>query len=529
MNAMVTAPTAFLCPNCRTSNLPSAKFCINCGFDMFLNDDQLVKYRITKVIKAGGQGIVYKAWDTAGRECAVKEMRDNFATAAERADGIERFQEEADLLKRLQHPAVPKVYASFIDDNRYYLAMEFIYGEDLEDRVKREGAIAEATVLRWAGQICDVLQFMHNQGLIYRDMKPSNLMITSDTNIKMIDFGIAKLLQPGQRNTMIGTPGYAPPEQYQGLANAKSDIYALAATLHHLLTGRDPREHAPFSFPPARDEQPRLAQRTSDALEKALSLDEASRFQTIGEFRRALPIPASDREPTAPFDMSPMPQTGATQRIEEPRFPPAAPLPSRPFQSRAQPDAPPSRPQATPKAQQATPKTPQAALTRPQTASPKPAPKAKPHRRRGGFIGGVVRTTLFVGALAVGGTYAAPTVAVPLIQQYVPAVMQYLPQDLVQRGLNPQVTPAPPAPSGGFALSPPLIHMVRVKVPVGQAPTIEQLREAFLQRVQVDYPGAQFSAASPPATLGSAQPVGDPVDGLQTYEAEMTGRTNIPR
>jgi serine/threonine-protein kinase len=143
-----------LCPICRAPNRGDARFCQHCGNDVFLDGI----YRITKVIKEGGMGMVYKAIDSVGVEYAVKEMHDRFSSSAERDEGIARFVEEAELLHNLNHPAVPKVYRSFIDEGRYYLAMEFIYGEDLEEVLKREHHFPEETVLRWADQLCDVLE-----------------------------------------------------------------------------------------------------------------------------------------------------------------------------------------------------------------------------------------------------------------------------------------------------------------------------------------------------------------------------------
>ncbi len=289
-----------LCPICRASNRADARFCQQCGSDVLLDNI----YRITRVIKEGGMGFVYKAVDSAGAEYAIKEMRDNFADEAEREEGITRFIEEADLLHNLNHPAIPQVYRSFIDEGRYYLSMEYIYGEDLEEMLKREKRFPESVVLRWADQLCDVLDYMHGAGLIYRDMKPANIMIDRDGNVKLVDFGIAKLLRPGQRNTLVGTPGYAPPEQYQGLATVESDIYSLAATMHHLLTGRDPRDQAPFTFPLATTLNRSISVQTAKALAKALSMEVADRFHSADAFRRALPIPTGDRRPTLPLDLS---------------------------------------------------------------------------------------------------------------------------------------------------------------------------------------------------------------------------------
>ncbi len=221
-----------------------------------------------------------------------------FATQAERDEGIMRFVEEAKLLRDLNHPAIPKVYRSFIDEGRYYLSMEFIYGEDLEDMLKREQRFSEDVVLQWADQLCDVMEYMHSAGLIYRDMKPSNIMIDRDNQVKLVDFGIAKLLEPGQRNTMVGTPGYSPPEQYQGLATVQSDIYALGATLHHLLTGRDPRDHPPFSFPFATTLNPAISMRTAKAIDKALA--DGSRRPL--PYHRGVPQSAADSNRRATAD-----------------------------------------------------------------------------------------------------------------------------------------------------------------------------------------------------------------------------------
>ena len=305
---MVPSPTSrsttdqCLCPRCRATNRLDANFCVRCGTALLLGK----MYRILSVIKEGGMGTVYRGMDQWGTPCALKELRDQFTDPKERESGIRRFLEEGRLLHSLRdHPAIPKVYRSFVDNGRYYLAMEFIQGEDLEDVLRQRGRFSEAQVLLWADQLCDVLQYLHDNALIYRDMKPSNVMVARDGRVKVIDFGIAQLLRPGHRGTMIGTPGYAPPEQYQGITNAQSDEYALAATLHHLLTGRDPREHAPFSFPPAHTLNNDVSKATSRALQKALQMEMEDRFPTMQAFRQALPISEVVQPRTAAFDAPP--------------------------------------------------------------------------------------------------------------------------------------------------------------------------------------------------------------------------------
>jgi serine/threonine-protein kinase len=461
-----------LCPLCRASNRSDARFCQNCGGDMLLDNI----YRITKVIKEGGMGVVYKAIDVAGVEYAIKEMRDNFATEEERKEGIERFVEEANLLHSLSHPAIPRVYRSFIDEGRYYLAMEFIYGEDLEDVLKREKRFPEPVVLRWADQLCDVLDYMHSAGLIYRDMKPANIMIDRDDNVKLVDFGIAKLLQPGQRNTMVGTPGYAPPEQYQGLATMESDIYSLAATIHHLVTGRDPRDHPPFTFPLATTINRAVSVQTAKALEKALDMEIADRFHSASAFCRALPLPTGDRRPTRPFDVE---RNGVPQPVQAP-----APQPAR---------AP--APQAFPV---------------PVTRS---APQAQPTRQARPRRTGRVRRVLAAVVLAVGLGGAG----VALVPNALPAI-----QNLIQ-----QVTQSNPAPAAITSKAIPLEITVSISRDANYDDIVRAMREQYLSQVKQQYPSATLHAGSTPLLQGTAQ-AGPVVGDQQQYTATVSATFDIP-
>jgi tRNA A-37 threonylcarbamoyl transferase component Bud32 len=319
-----------LCPQCHKQNLPQAHFCQHCGHDMILNNDAPSderRYVLTRVIKQGGQGAIYEGRDQMGRIYAIKEMHDRFSEARERADALARFNAEAELLQSISHPRIPRVYSHFRDEGRHYLTMDFIQGEDLQELVEREGRIDEARVLVWADQLCAVLDYLHGKGLIYRDMKPSNVMVERATgDIKLVDFGITKLFRPSERGSQFGTPGYAPPEQYQGLATPQSDIYALGATLHHLLTGRDPTEQLPFSFPPAHQLAPTLSRRTSDALTRALQKVPQDRFSTMHDLRAALsarPAPRPDQVRVAPTAAR-VPQPAAPQVASPPRLTPSA-------------------------------------------------------------------------------------------------------------------------------------------------------------------------------------------------------------
>ncbi|MBO9313862.1 MAG: PQQ-binding-like beta-propeller repeat protein, partial [Chloroflexus sp.] len=208
---------------------------------------------------------------------------------------LKNFQREAGLLATLQHPAIPKVYDFFEENGKVYLVLEFIPGKDLETVLEEHGKpLDEERVARWALQICDVLSYLHNhkpEPIVFRDMKPSNVMVVGDDRIVLIDFGIARTLNRSDRKgTMIGTEGYSPPEQYRGIAEPVGDIYAFGATLHHLLTNTDPRLETPFTFQerPIRQINPTVSPEMEAAVARALEYDMAARWQSAEEFRQAL-------------------------------------------------------------------------------------------------------------------------------------------------------------------------------------------------------------------------------------------------
>jgi serine/threonine protein kinase len=304
-------------------------------------------YHITHVLKQGGQGTVFRALGNDTYTCAIKQMLDRFTDPHERTQAVKRFKAEANILQRLRHPCIPNIYDLFEHQGYHYLVMEFVSGSDLEDLIRREGYIPEARALQWANQICDVLEYLHRQQIIFRDLKPSNIMIDANGNVKLIDFGIARVFQPVQAGTIIGTPGYAPPEQYQGHATPQSDIFALGATLHHMLTGRDPRHEPPFSFPPVYALRPDISRRTSDAIQKALQMKVEDRYTSVTAFRQAL-LPQSNPpiDPTIPLPGSQPPSvTPSSQKssvaspsssqkpVSPPVIPPTQRVPSRPARS----------------------------------------------------------------------------------------------------------------------------------------------------------------------------------------------------
>lgn len=483
-----------LCPSCHQSNLRRAKFCQYCRHDMVLNNDG-PRYYITRVLKVGGQGAVFETIGDDNQVYAVKEMIDRFTDPKERQEAIERFEAEADMLRRLSHPRIPKVYVDFKDEGRQYLAMEFVRGQDLEDVIQKQGALPEAQVLEWADQICDVLSYLHEhkpEPIIFRDMKPSNIMIQSDNSIKLIDFGIAKVFQKAERGTQIGTPGYAPPEQYQGLATIESDIYALGATLHHALTGRDPRDEAPFSFPQVYALRPTVSKRTSEAIHRALQMKPEDRYHSVAEFRAALrPTPAQPprvRVTPANLPVSAQPQVAA----------PTAPVTPA---AQAKPTAPVAQARPAPRTQ------PVPAPTAPtnQRAQPAPvvAPTAKPTKRRGGFRR-FLFTTLVVVVLAIAG-----------LAYFQPALLQGIVTEIIA---GPTPTPAT------FIMQPFSVTDLEIIVPPG-VQVNDAFRQAYLQKAQEAFgPDTQINNNIPPTYLAGAEPVktGDDPQGTR-YRASVTG------
>ncbi len=252
------------------------------------------RYHIQKMIGQGGMGAVYLAKDIKdqGRLCAVKEMSLSMVPEEEQAQAIQNFKIEAKILWALNHPNLPALTGFFFQNQRYFLVMEYIDGNTLEELLERNRApFTERRVLGWARQLCDVLEYLHSQRppIIFRDFKPGNIMFTRNGQIKLIDFGIARFFRStsSQDTQVLGTPGYAPPEQYgKSQTDERSDIYALGMTLFHLLTNT--LSEKGFGLDDVRSVNPRISPMVARALEKATRIDPNERYENVAAFRRAL-------------------------------------------------------------------------------------------------------------------------------------------------------------------------------------------------------------------------------------------------
>jgi eukaryotic-like serine/threonine-protein kinase len=243
-------------------------------------------------------GAVYRARDLhfpdVEKRVAVKEMVNQHRDPVMRETIVRNFEREANILATLNHPSIPRIYDYFTQSERSYLILEFIDGKDLEALLSETpDFFPQEVVVGWAIELCDVLHYLHSHKpnpIIFRDLKPSNVMINQQQHVMLIDFGIAKTFQSGQRGTIIGTEGYAPAEQYRGEATALADIYALGATLHHLLSRRDPRLEAPFTFAerPVRQINPSVSPELEAVINTAVQYTPENRFASAVAMKEAL-------------------------------------------------------------------------------------------------------------------------------------------------------------------------------------------------------------------------------------------------
>jgi len=278
------------------------------------------RYRIVRQVGGGGMGTVYLAEDLRlpGRRCAVKEMSPAFLSPHDQAWAVPAFQREAHLLASLNHPNLAAVTDFFPEGGNWYLVMEFVEGETLARRLERSPGhrLPLPEALPIIRQLCDVLEYLHTRQppVIFRDLKPSNIMLTPEGRVKLIDFGIARFFKPGQRQDTVnlGTPGYAAPEQYGGLGQSdpRTDIYSLGVLLHQMVTGYDPAAAAvPFPLPPPRSLMPGIPPEVERVILRATQIQPDARYPSIQALRddlfpptRALPF---QPQPGTPMAVSP--------------------------------------------------------------------------------------------------------------------------------------------------------------------------------------------------------------------------------
>jgi eukaryotic-like serine/threonine-protein kinase len=263
------------------------------------------RYEVVRRIGGGGMGAVYLAKDRNLGDAprAVKEMVESHLDPAQHEKAIGDFKRESLLLTSLEHPCIPTIYDYFYDDkaSRFYLVMKFISGGDLASRMRAAigGRIDERTATEWGMQVADVLEYLHSRPkpIIYRDLKPANLMIDGNSGrVMLIDFGIARWVTQQEKGvTAVGTMGYAPPELFSGRVQPASDIYSLGATMFHLLTGADPQDNPLLIFdftknPRPRQIAPSLSSEMEQILMRAVEYKPEDRFRSAGEMRSALAV-----------------------------------------------------------------------------------------------------------------------------------------------------------------------------------------------------------------------------------------------
>src|SRR5215831_12341227 len=293
------------CPYCKYENRDGVRYCSNCGRPLsptaapntsahtstgstsrslaIGTSLQGGRYVITKTLGEGGMGTALLANDkrTDNKLVVIKELVSDNSDPAKYQDDVRNFKREVATLAHLDHPLISYVTDSFEENSRYFMVQKYIEGENLEERMDRVNQpMKEREVLGIASELLDILDYLEQQTppIVHRDIKPANIIIgTKDKRAHLVDFGIARADEvkniKRKQTSALGTPGYAPPEQYQGNADSRSDLYALGATMHHLLTNRDPRNYAPFSYPPVRTLNPQVSPETERLIAKALTND----------------------------------------------------------------------------------------------------------------------------------------------------------------------------------------------------------------------------------------------------------------
>lgn len=312
------------CPYCQAQNREYVRFCGHCGRQMpstqGASDSSLQvaatgsgvrssassltvgaplqggRYIIKDVLGQGGMGAALLAIDKRldSKLVVIKELISDNSDPVKLKANEENFKREVITLAHLDHPLIPNVTDNFDENSRFFMVQEYIEGENLEDHIDRvQQPLLERDVLIHAAEILDALDYLSQQTppIVHRDIKPANIILSSkDKKAHLVDFGIARADEARnarrKQTSALGTPGYAPPEQYQGNADPRSDLYALGATLHHLLTKRDPRSYPPFIYPPVRTLNPQLSPDVEHLLIRALNNDRDQRYQSAAVMKQ---------------------------------------------------------------------------------------------------------------------------------------------------------------------------------------------------------------------------------------------------
>ncbi|MEQ8189014.1 MAG: pilus assembly protein PilM [Candidatus Eremiobacterota bacterium] len=291
------------CIYCGKEITSESVFCQFCGYNnipLTLEPGVLLhsgRYEIIQTLETGGMAILYIARDhNLDTLCTIKIMTDNFKDPEERAYAISKFKDEAVILAKLRHPGLPVVQNHFVEDIRYCLVMDYVKGKSLEDilydALLNDYYLSPELVINWGIQICDILDYLHTYKpmIIHRDVKPDNLMEHEDNHVVLVDFGVAHVFEKRDPGTSVGTTGYASPEQYLGKAYPQSDIFALGATLHRLLTGYDPSEAEGnlFIYPSLNKYRDDMPSGLQEIISKATEMEAENRFSSAKEFKEAL-------------------------------------------------------------------------------------------------------------------------------------------------------------------------------------------------------------------------------------------------
>jgi len=296
------------CPNCGKPYNPGDEVCPDCGLVFPFATEVLApgtilqgRYEIQELTHTGGMGYIYLAKDKKlyDRLCIVKQVKEPVKSDSD----LKKLEEEARRMAKLSHPNVAMILDHFVESGYYFLVVERISGKTLSEIFsERHGQLMEEEVVNWAISICDVISYIHEEGIIHRDISPDNIMLTEAGVIKFVDFGtLRELRYITTRGTAgMGKYGYTPPEQWQGKPTPQSDIFALGATIYYLLTGNLPlskeyltgqgpqRQDFSPNFPPIRQKNPEISTELEAVLQKALHLDVSNRYTSAAEFGQAL-------------------------------------------------------------------------------------------------------------------------------------------------------------------------------------------------------------------------------------------------